>query len=137
MLRELENIQRKFVAISYIPFFSAGSNVYSYASSPQHLNLRTLLDRRHQLHKIFVFIFLEGGRWCVLDPVHLPWKLLAYDFELGTSKTFLCFMLVHPSKRVSPPGVPLCQIQFIVILTSSESKSTLSVRFHFILSFIS
>jgi hypothetical protein len=38
----------------------------------------------------------------VLNPVHLPWTLLVYEFSLGTSETFLCFMSVRPIKIVPP-----------------------------------
>jgi hypothetical protein len=41
----------------------------------------------------------------VLNPVHLPWALLVYEFPLGTSETFLCFMSAHVIKTVPPAGV--------------------------------
>jgi hypothetical protein len=37
--------------------------------------------------------------------VHLPWTLLVYEFPLGTSETFLCFMLVNFIKIIPPAGV--------------------------------
>jgi hypothetical protein len=47
--------------------------------------------------------------------VHLPWTLLVYEFPLGTSEIFLCFMSAHPIQIVSPAGVQLRQIQLDVI----------------------
>jgi hypothetical protein len=44
------------------------------------------------------------------------------DLSLGTYDTFLCFILVHPSHTVPPPGIPLRQIHFVVTSTSAEGK---------------
>jgi hypothetical protein len=49
--------------------------------------------------------FLSLIFYWVLNPVHLPWTLLVYEFPLGTSETFICFMSVHPIKIVPPAGV--------------------------------
>jgi hypothetical protein len=51
-----------------------------------------------------------------------PWTLSAYEFPLGNSEYFLCFMLVNPSKIVPPPGVPLRQIQFVVFLCLQKAS---------------
>jgi hypothetical protein len=49
--------------------------------------------------------FLSLMFYYVLNPVHLLWTLLVYEFPLGTSETFLCFMLAHIIKIVPPAGV--------------------------------
>jgi hypothetical protein len=49
------------------------------------------------------------------DIIRLP------KFPLGYSGTFLCIVVTFSSRIVRPPGVPLQQIQFVVILMSSES----------------
>jgi hypothetical protein len=52
--KNLERIQRKFLALCYNRFLSRDSNGYSYANALRVLNLRTLHDRRHLLDAIFV-----------------------------------------------------------------------------------
>jgi hypothetical protein len=47
-----------------------------------------------------------------LNLVHLARTLLVFEFPLGNSETSPCYVLVHPSKIVPPPGAPLRQIQF-------------------------
>jgi hypothetical protein len=80
------------------------------------------------LKKLLSFIFF----WA-LNLVHLPWTLLAFEFTLGISETFLCFVLIRPTKIVPPPGVPLRQIQFVINCMSSEGKSSHLVRCDIIL----
>jgi hypothetical protein len=58
----------------------------------------------------------------VLNFFQLEWTLLVFEFSLGTSQTFLCITLVHPSKLVPPPDVLVRQIQYEVILMSTEGK---------------
>ena len=72
--------------------------------------------------------FLSLMFFWALNLVHLPWTLLVYEFPLGTSETFLCFMLVHPIKIVPPAGVELPQTQFIINWMSSEGKLSHLVR---------
>jgi hypothetical protein len=98
-------------------------NGYTYANALQVLNLRTLNERRHKLDAIFIINIF----WA-LDVVHLPWALLVYEYPLGTSETFLCFMLVQPTQIVPPAGVQLRQIQFIINWISSEGKLSHLVR---------
>jgi hypothetical protein len=43
-------------------------------------------------------------------------------FPHGYSETFPSFVNIFPSRIVPPPGVPLRQIQFVVILMSSEIR---------------
>jgi hypothetical protein len=62
----------------------------------------------------------------------MDFKFQALKFPLGTSKTFLCLKLVRPSKAVPPPGVPLRQIQYVVIHMSSEGKA-ITLRFDIII----
>jgi hypothetical protein len=57
--------------------------------------------------------FLSLMFFCALHFVHLPRTLLVYEYPLGTSETFLCFMLAHIIKIVPPAGVQLRQIQFV------------------------
>jgi hypothetical protein len=45
------------------------------------------------------FLFLMF--FWALNLVYLPWTLLVYEYPLGTSETFLCFMLVHPINIVT------------------------------------
>jgi len=45
---------------------------------------------------------------------------LVYEVPFGISETFPCFMLIHPSKTVPPPGVPLLQIQVAATMITSE-----------------
>jgi hypothetical protein len=63
-----------------------------------------------------------------LNLVHLPWTLFVYENTLGTSETFLCFMLVLPIKIVPPAGLQLPQIQFIINWIFSEGKLSHLVR---------
>jgi hypothetical protein len=65
--------------------------------------------------------FLSLFFWA-LNLVHLQWTLLVYEFPLGTSKTFLCFMSVPPIQIVPPAGVQLPQIQFVINWMSLEVK---------------
>jgi hypothetical protein len=102
----------------------------SYAYALQVLNLRTLHERRHQLDAIFV----TNVFWA-LNLVHLPWTLLVYKYPLGTSKTFLCFMSVHPIQIAPPAGVQLPQIQFVINWMFSEGKLSHLVRCDVILLF--
>jgi hypothetical protein len=62
------------------------------------------------------------------NPVRLPRTLLVYEYPLGTSETFLCFMSVHPIKIAPPVGVQLPQIQFLINWMSSEGKLSHLVR---------
>jgi len=112
--QQLERIQREVVALCCTRFCSPDCNGHSYASACHFLNLRTLRDGRHKLGQILLIIFF------VLNHVHLPRTLLVYEVPFGISETFPCFMLVHPSKTVPPPGVPLRQIQVVVTLIPSE-----------------
>jgi hypothetical protein len=85
MQKKLERIQSKFAALCYNRFLSQDSNGYSYANALQVLNLRTLHDRRHQLHAIFVINVLLGSKSCpsTLDIIGLrvPTRNLR-DFSL-------------------------------------------------------
>ena len=48
--------------------------------------------------------------------VHLLWTLFVFEVPLGTSGTYLFSrQSVSPSNIVSLPGVPLRQVQFVVI----------------------
>ena len=58
-----------------------------------------------------------------------PRTVLASELPLGTSEAFLLFMLVHPSKTVPPPSVPLRKIQFVVIFMSPEDQLLLHLDF--------
>jgi hypothetical protein len=60
--KELELIQRKFVALCYNRFLSRDSNGYSYANALQVLNLRTLHEERHQIDAIFVINVFLGSK---------------------------------------------------------------------------
>jgi hypothetical protein len=68
-----------------------------------------------------------------LNLVHLSWTLLVFEFPLGTSETFLCFMLIRPTKIVPPRGVALRQIHFVINWMSSEGKLSHLVRCDIIL----
>jgi hypothetical protein len=59
----------------------------------------------YMTEEINLMQYLSLMFYWVLNPVHLPWTLLVYEFPLGTSETFLCFMLVHFIKIVPPAGV--------------------------------
>ena len=61
--KNLESIQRKFVALCYNRFLFPDSNGYSYANALQVLNSRSLHERRHQHDAIFVIVFL-GSKAC-------------------------------------------------------------------------
>jgi len=63
----------------------------------------------------------------------MDFKFQVLKFPLGTSETFLCLKLVRPSKAVPPPGVPLRQIEYVVIRMSSEWE-TITLRFDIITS---
>jgi hypothetical protein len=76
------------------------------------LNMREDINLMH-----FLLLFF----WA-LNLLHLPWTLLFYEYPLGTSETFLCFMLVHPIKTVPPAGVQLQQIQFVINWMYTEGK---------------
>jgi hypothetical protein len=65
--------------------------------------------------------------------VSLLWTLLVYEYPLGTSETFLCFMPVHPIQIVPPAGVQLPQIQFIINWMFSEGKLSHLVRYDILL----
>ena len=54
---------------------------------------------------------------------HLYWTLSVIEFPFGTSEAFF-FFHIRPFKKktILPPGVSLRQIQFVVILMSSEGK---------------
>jgi hypothetical protein len=82
---------------------------------------------------IIIMQFLSLMFFWALNLVHLPRTLLVFDFPLGISETFLCFMWVHPVQIVPPAGVPLRQIQFIINWMSSEGKLSHLVRCHIIL----
>jgi hypothetical protein len=76
--------------------------------------------------KQFLLLFFLGG---VINPVRLPWTLFAFEFPLGTSEAFFCFMLVLPLKIIPPVDMSMRQIPFVVILMSSEGKVSQEVRF--------
>jgi hypothetical protein len=62
----------------------------------------TLTKEKTSLEYIF------GDSFYVLNTVHLPWTLLAFELSPKSSETFLCFMLVPPpppSETVPRPGV--------------------------------
>jgi len=61
---------------------------------------------------MIIIIFLGGG-W-LYNLIRLQQILLMLESPLLTSETFLCFMLIHPLKIVSP-DVPLRQIRFVVV----------------------
>jgi hypothetical protein len=75
----------------------------------------SILIRKNWIIVIVMFFW-------ALNLVHLRWTLLVYEFPLGTSETFLCFMLVHPIQTVPPAGVQLPQIQFVINWMSLEGK---------------
>jgi len=84
---------------------------------------------------IYALCMREGTNWIkylllmffgVLNCVHLQYASLVFEFPHGTSEAFLFFMLVHRLKIVHLPGMPLQQIQFIVILVSPEGKLLIS-----------
>jgi hypothetical protein len=129
-VKKLESIQRKFVALSYNRFLSTDSNGYSYANVLQVLNLLQVL---YMVEDIILMHFLSLMCFCALNLVHLPWTLLVFEFALGTSESFLCFMLVHFPKTVPPPGVPLQQSPFAINWISSEGKWLHLVRCDIIL----
>jgi hypothetical protein len=53
---------------------------------------------------------------------------LVYEFPLGTSVTFLCFMLAHIIKTVPLAGVLLRQILFVIIWMFLEGNLLHLVR---------
>ena len=61
----------------------------------------------------------------------MDFKFQVLKFPFGTSETLLCLKLVRPSKVVPPPGVPLQQIEYVMIRMSSEWK-TITLRFDII-----
>ena len=91
------------------------------------LLFKCLMYALHMREDIKLTQFLLLMFPCVINLVHLPRTLLVLEFLRGTSETFLCFMLVHPSKTVLPPSVPLLQCHFVVILMSSGGKLSQSV----------
>jgi len=60
------------------------------------------------------YYFFWGGGWWLFNLIRLQQILLMLESPLLTSETFLCFMLIHPLKIVSP-DVPLRQIRFVVV----------------------
>jgi hypothetical protein len=77
--------------------------------------------------------FLSLMCFWALNPVHLPWTFWVFECPLGTSESFLCFVLVRLPKLVPPPGAPLRQIQFVINCISSEGKLSHSVSCDIIL----
>jgi hypothetical protein len=75
------------------------------------------------LMQFLLLTFFLGSKF-----VYLPWAVLVYEYPLGTSETFVCFVLVFPIKIVPPAGVQLPQIQFIINCMSSEGKFSHLVR---------
>jgi hypothetical protein len=91
---------------SYSLFLSTNSRPSdsSYAITLKLPNLCTLRERRHQS----------------VNPVFLLWKSSIFEFPIGL---LFSFMLTQHSKAARPPG-ELRPIQFVVILISSEDKSS-------------
>jgi hypothetical protein len=118
--KQLECIQKKFVALCYYRLFSPDYNDHSHAKILHTLNLRPLQEERRQLHASFAMHVFLSFKSC---PSSIDFKFQVLKFLLGTAKTFLCLKLVRPSKAVRPPGVPLRQIQYVVIQMSSERKT--------------
>lgn len=125
--KQLECIQKKFVALYYYRLLSPDCNDHSHAKT---VNLHPLQKERRQLHASFAMHIFLRFKSC---PSSMDFKFQVLKFPLGTSKTFLCLKLVRPSKAVPPPGVPLRQIQYVVIQMSSEGK-TITLRFDIIIS---
>jgi hypothetical protein len=53
--------------------------------------------------KIMQFLLLKFLRG-VINPVHLSWTLLIFEFTLGISEALLSSILVLPTKIVPPAG---------------------------------
>lgn len=109
--KQLECIQKKFVALCYYRLFSPYYNDHSYAETLLTLNLRPLQEERRQLHASFAMHVFLSFKSCQSS---MDFKFQVLKFPLGTSETFLCLKLVRPSKAVPPPGVPLRQIEYVV-----------------------
>jgi hypothetical protein len=109
--QQLERNQRKFVALCCVPQTVMAivtpmfAIFYIYA---------LWVTEDINLAKFFLIMYF------FLNHVHIPWTLFVYEVQFGISETFPCFMLVHPSKTVPSPGVPLRQIQVVVTLIPSE-----------------
>jgi hypothetical protein len=128
--KQLECIQKKFVALCYYRLFSPDYNDHSSAKTLHTLNLSPLQEERRQLHASFVMHVFLSFNSC---PSSTDFKFQVLKFPLGNSENFLCLKLVRPPKAVPPPGVPLRQIQYVVIQMSSEGK-TITLRFDIIIS---
>jgi hypothetical protein len=113
-------------------------NICFYKKANTVFITRSCVDK-NCLVMLMLFSFLIYAR-CLTERIQLmqfllfssffflPWTLLVFEVPLGTSESFLCFTLVCPSQTVPPPGVPLQQIQLVVILMSSEGKLSHLVR---------
>jgi len=68
-----------------------------------------------------------------MNVVHLLLTLFIFDFPIGNSETYLCFILVNPSRTVPPLVVPLLQIQFAAICIYSEGQILMfiQIRYYF------
>jgi hypothetical protein len=94
--KNLERIQRKFLALCYNRFLSRDSNSYSYANALHVLNLRTLHERRHQRDAIFVMNVFLGSKSCPSTMDIIGLRVSARNFQ--------DFHLFHVSSYKNSPS---------------------------------